>query len=215
MSKRKEITIESRRRFKSFELPPYAKYDNFYPEGQANNDNQETDALTSEIMKIIKHNPRSSAFSTEYNDSQIESPDAYTTYLIDKGFLIKGKNYIDVQRDIDKPKYELVMTIPPTSPDTPDSSSKKRKANPLSENAEDWKVKADMEKYNIYITSNDGIQNKLNTEQLKELLRLTKAYYNSRPDGVLGWSDGGKPRKTRKLKRKQNKTKRHKGKSRK
>lgn len=45
-------------------------------------------------------------------------------------------------------------------------------------------------------------------------VKLTKAYYIERPRGV-GWSDGGKPRKTRKLKRKQNKTKRHKGKSRK
>ena len=55
MSKRKEITIESRRRFKSFELPPYAKYDNFYPEGQANNDNQETYTDILDMIPDIIH----------------------------------------------------------------------------------------------------------------------------------------------------------------
>jgi hypothetical protein len=204
MSSKKKIRFESRRHFETFELPGDAKDINFYPEGQGNIDNREHDKLTSEIMKIIKHNPRSTAFSSEYNESQIEFPDAYTTYLIESEFLTEGA-YIYAERDIDTDKEELVMTVPP---------SNKRKANSLSEMAEDSIVKYDKQKYNIYRTSIDGTTIKLNTEKLRELLELTKAYYKERPRGV-GWSDGGKPRKTKKQRRRQNKTKRYKGKTRK
>jgi hypothetical protein len=201
MHKKKEITFESRRRFKSSELPTSAKADNLYPEHEAYNDIYEHDKLTSEIMAFIKYNPKSSAFAMKYDDSQIESPDDYTKYLIDNDFLTEG-SYIHTERDIDTNGEELVMKVPP---------SKKIKANPLSENAEDWKVQSDMEKYNIYMVISKDRKFKLNTEQLRSLLELTKAYYSERPKGV-GWSDGGK---TKKLKRRQNKTKRHKGKTRK
>jgi hypothetical protein len=232
-SKNRMIRFESRRHFDTFDLPGDAKADNFHPEGQENIYNREHDELTSEIMKIINHDPRSTAFSSEYNESQIEFPDAYTRYLIDSKFLIENKNYIHAQRDIDEPEYKLFIAIPPDPPSTslpppppatflptatsllPAPSFKKRKATSLSEKAEDSKVEADMKKYNIYRTSIDGTTMKLNTEQLSRLLKLTKAYYKERPYGA--WYDGGKPRKTRKQKRNKNKnkTKRHKGKTRK